>query len=266
MTNAHVVAGVTEPEIKDGDRTLDAEVVYYNPDLDVAVLDVPDLDAPAIRFDLNGKEKQQGAVLGYPAGRPVRRPAGAHPRRPAAALTRHLRQRHRHPPRLLPARQRSAPATPAARSSRPPAGCSAWSSPRRSATRTPATPSPPTRSAVPPPWGWSRTSGCRAGTAREGCRFPRLTGESCTSGGETSPDKCRFRRPTGESRRRTTRSAAAALEGRRDLLALLDGALRGLDLLDHLDADEAEQAGDQDVERRRRSGSTRPGRGRRSGG
>ena len=70
MTNAHVVAGVTDPEIKDGDKTLDAEVVYYNPDLDVAVLDVPDLDAPPIRFDLNGKEKQQGAVLGYPQDGP----------------------------------------------------------------------------------------------------------------------------------------------------------------------------------------------------
>lgn len=70
MTNAHVVAGVTDPEIKDGDRTLSAEVVYYNPDLDVAVLDVPDLAAPPIRFDLAGKEKQQGAVLGYPQDGP----------------------------------------------------------------------------------------------------------------------------------------------------------------------------------------------------
>src|SRR3954451_6838411 len=43
MTNAHVVAGVTDPEIKDGDRTLDATVVYYNADVDVAVLNVPDL-------------------------------------------------------------------------------------------------------------------------------------------------------------------------------------------------------------------------------
>jgi S1-C subfamily serine protease len=70
MTNAHVVAGVTEPQIRDGDRTLDAEVVYYNPDLDVAVLDVPDLDGPTISFDLTGKEKQQGAVLGYPQDGP----------------------------------------------------------------------------------------------------------------------------------------------------------------------------------------------------
>jgi S1-C subfamily serine protease len=70
MTNAHVVAGVTEPEIKDGDKTMDGTVVYYNPDIDVAVLNVPALDGPTIRFDLNGKEKQQGAVLGYPQDGP----------------------------------------------------------------------------------------------------------------------------------------------------------------------------------------------------
>jgi len=70
MTNAHVVAGVTEPEIKDGDKTMDGTVVYYNPNIDVAVLEVPALDGPTIRFDLNGKEKQQGAVLGYPQDGP----------------------------------------------------------------------------------------------------------------------------------------------------------------------------------------------------
>ena len=70
MTNAHVVAGVTDPEIKDGDKTMDGTVVYYNPDIDVAVIDVPALDGPTIRFDLDGKEKQQGAVLGYPQDGP----------------------------------------------------------------------------------------------------------------------------------------------------------------------------------------------------
>ena len=45
-------------------------VVYYNPDVDVAVIDVPGLDGPTIRFDLDGKERQQGAVLGYPQDGP----------------------------------------------------------------------------------------------------------------------------------------------------------------------------------------------------
>ena len=70
MTNAHVVAGVTEPLIKDGDDSLKGTVVYYNPDVDVAVIDVPGLDAPPVRFDFNGKEKQQAAVLGYPQDGP----------------------------------------------------------------------------------------------------------------------------------------------------------------------------------------------------
>jgi S1-C subfamily serine protease len=70
MTNAHVVAGVTEPLIKDGDTSVKGTVVYYNPDVDVAVIDVPSLDGPAIKFDFNGKEKQQAAVLGYPQDGP----------------------------------------------------------------------------------------------------------------------------------------------------------------------------------------------------
>ncbi len=77
MTNAHVVAGVTEPMVQVDKRSVKATVVYYNPDVDVAVLDVPNLDGPTIRFELGGKEGQQGAVLGFPQdgpfdARPVR--------------------------------------------------------------------------------------------------------------------------------------------------------------------------------------------------
>jgi S1-C subfamily serine protease len=70
MTNAHVVAGVTEPMVQVGDDSLPGTVVYYNPDVDVAVIDVPDLDGPTIRFDLAGREGQQGAVLGFPQDGP----------------------------------------------------------------------------------------------------------------------------------------------------------------------------------------------------
>ncbi len=70
MTNAHVVAGVTEPMIQDGKKSRPGKVVYYNPDVDVAVVDVPGLDGPTIRFDLEGKEGQQGAVLGFPQDGP----------------------------------------------------------------------------------------------------------------------------------------------------------------------------------------------------
>lgn len=70
MTNAHVVAGVRKPEVVVGSRTLAARAVYYNPRLDVAVLDVPGLEAPALRFDPGGKARQAGAVLGFPQDGP----------------------------------------------------------------------------------------------------------------------------------------------------------------------------------------------------
>ncbi len=70
MTNAHVVAGVTEPMIRTGSTSVRGTVVYYNPDVDIAVIDVPDLKGPTISFDLNGRERQQGAVLGYPQDGP----------------------------------------------------------------------------------------------------------------------------------------------------------------------------------------------------
>ena len=70
MTNAHVVAGVTEPLVRAGGKDLRATVVYYDPEVDVAVLDVPDLQGPTISFDLGGSERQQGAVLGYPQDGP----------------------------------------------------------------------------------------------------------------------------------------------------------------------------------------------------
>ena len=70
MTNAHVVAGVTDPVVLDGDRQVHGTVVYYDPDVDVAVIDVPGLDGPALGFDTDGHERDQGAVLGYPQDGP----------------------------------------------------------------------------------------------------------------------------------------------------------------------------------------------------
>jgi S1-C subfamily serine protease len=71
MTNAHVVSGVTTPRVvaDDGEET-DTEVVYYNPDIDVAVLAVDGLGAPHLAFDRGGRPRQVGAVLGYPQDGP----------------------------------------------------------------------------------------------------------------------------------------------------------------------------------------------------
>jgi S1-C subfamily serine protease len=65
MTNAHVVAGVTEPTVRVGTRNLEATVVYYNSDIDIAVLDV-DIDGPVVHFDKEGAAKDPAVILGYP--------------------------------------------------------------------------------------------------------------------------------------------------------------------------------------------------------
>ena len=70
MTNAHVVAGVSDPVVIVGDDEVPATVVHYNEDLDVAVLAVDGVDRPFLRFDRNGRERQAGAVLGYPQDGP----------------------------------------------------------------------------------------------------------------------------------------------------------------------------------------------------
>ncbi len=70
MTNAHVVAGVSDPEIDLGDTTLPAEVVYYNPDVDVAVLAYDSGDTPALDFSRTAEAGTGVAVLGYPEDGP----------------------------------------------------------------------------------------------------------------------------------------------------------------------------------------------------
>ncbi|HEX6970462.1 MAG TPA: MarP family serine protease [Micromonosporaceae bacterium] len=71
MTNAHVVAGTRSVEVELGRRRYDARVVVYDPNLDLAVLYVPGLPAPSMRF--SAQEAQSGAdavVLGFPLDGP----------------------------------------------------------------------------------------------------------------------------------------------------------------------------------------------------
>jgi S1-C subfamily serine protease len=70
MTNAHVVAGVTDPVVRISDTDYPANVVYYDPDIDVAVLSVPDLDAPSLAFGEAAESGDQAAALGYPENGP----------------------------------------------------------------------------------------------------------------------------------------------------------------------------------------------------
>ena len=56
MTNAHVVGGVDEPTVQIGGegRLYDAKVVLYDWQRDIAVLDVPDLDAQPLQRKRGG--------------------------------------------------------------------------------------------------------------------------------------------------------------------------------------------------------------------
>ena len=70
MTNAHVVAGVEEPEVEIDGRTVDATVVHYDPDLDVAVLALDARGVPHLSFAGEASKGQKVAVLGYPQDGP----------------------------------------------------------------------------------------------------------------------------------------------------------------------------------------------------
>lgn len=66
MTNAHVVAGVDDPTVLVGEEEVPGTVVYYNSDLDIAVLAVDGVDRPFLKFDKGGEPRDSAAVLGYP--------------------------------------------------------------------------------------------------------------------------------------------------------------------------------------------------------
>ncbi|MEO6605056.1 MAG: MarP family serine protease [Aeromicrobium sp.] len=70
MTNAHVVAGVTDPVVVIAGRRLDAEVVVFDPELDVAVLRVDGLELKPLDFDRGGEEGDSAAILGFPENGP----------------------------------------------------------------------------------------------------------------------------------------------------------------------------------------------------
>lgn len=70
MTNAHVVAGVTRPEVEVGGSSVVASVVLYDADLDIAVLSVPDVSVPQLAFDTEVEPRDPIAVLGYPEDGP----------------------------------------------------------------------------------------------------------------------------------------------------------------------------------------------------
>ncbi|MCX5212032.1 MarP family serine protease [Kitasatospora sp. NBC_00240] len=68
MTNAHVVGGVDEPTVQVGGvgPLYDATVVSYDWQRDIAILDVPKLNAPALAFAGEARTNDNAVVAGFP--------------------------------------------------------------------------------------------------------------------------------------------------------------------------------------------------------
>jgi len=72
VTNAHVVAGVEDATVQMGGDgpSLEATAVAFDPENDVAVLEVEGLDAPALDLDADVEPGSQAAILGFPGDGP----------------------------------------------------------------------------------------------------------------------------------------------------------------------------------------------------
>lgn len=69
VTNAHVVSGTSSHAITKPDgTTLKAQVIFFDPEKDVAVLSVPGYTAASVTFG-RAERGTKGAVIGYPGGR-----------------------------------------------------------------------------------------------------------------------------------------------------------------------------------------------------
>ncbi|MBC7707736.1 MarP family serine protease [Polaromonas sp.] len=68
-TNAHVVAGIKKPYIQDANGTHTASIVWFNPNLDFAVLRASNLAGTPLNFATKAAAiSSSAAVLGYPGG------------------------------------------------------------------------------------------------------------------------------------------------------------------------------------------------------
>jgi S1-C subfamily serine protease len=72
VTNAHVVAGMDDPEVRSAAGRSDATTVLFDPDLDLAILSVPGATGPPLPLATEPLDRgAPGAVLGYPQGGPL---------------------------------------------------------------------------------------------------------------------------------------------------------------------------------------------------
>lgn len=77
MTNAHVIGGVARPVVRDDNGLHQATVIYFNPDLDIALLRTTNLAGPVLPLNTTTQPRGTfGAVIGYPNGGPQRAVSG----------------------------------------------------------------------------------------------------------------------------------------------------------------------------------------------
>ncbi|MQM25201.1 MarP family serine protease [Glycomyces albidus] len=71
VTNAHVVAGTDDVRVESDGDLLEAEVIVFEPEKDLAILRVPDLDVDPLPLeDATAASGDDAIVLGYPGGGP----------------------------------------------------------------------------------------------------------------------------------------------------------------------------------------------------
>ena len=137
VTNAHVVAGSHRVRIRPQESGfIDADVVLFDPDLDIALLYSPDLDAPALAFHSDDPDGGDvGAAVGFPNGGPLAVTPGpcrrSSPRRAAGTCTAATPC----PGASSSSGRASSAATAAARSCSRTGPWAAWCSPRHAAIR-----------------------------------------------------------------------------------------------------------------------------------
>lgn len=71
ITNAHVVAGTERVSLDTVAGVFDATVVYYNPELDIAVLDAPGIELPPLHWaEQKAASGADAIVMGFPESGP----------------------------------------------------------------------------------------------------------------------------------------------------------------------------------------------------
>ena len=69
VTNAHVIAGIKHPQVVDSQKTYQATPVWFDPDLDIAILRVKNIgDQPLTLGGAVLPDADAAAVLGFPGG------------------------------------------------------------------------------------------------------------------------------------------------------------------------------------------------------